>query len=263
MIKVINNTSLVYDLTRIPYINQYRDVTLYASETEDQLYIKVAFISGTTDFESYVLEKTVNKSAIKGIICDISFFRTTSYTPYDTMIVSKKYNRVDAPMANPTNERLYSFAALYIAQNGDVYIIPRWRLTQNSNKFEGCEYSEVQFKGRTPQQVLFEVVPETAVIPKPWKIKKETLGDSIDPRTSITYLENQVDVLYKIIELLISATNIDVSQYREILDAVDTYSTLNINSTEKILNKINRDKAFIRQKQKEYHDNLREAGFDA
>jgi hypothetical protein len=263
MIKVINNTSLVYDITRIPHINQYRDITLYASETEDQLYIKVAFISGTEAFESYILEKTFDKNAIKGTLCDITFIRSTSYSPYNIFVIGRKFNRVDAPLRNPTNERIFSFATLYIANNGDVYIIPRWRLTHTSNKFDGCDYSEVAFNGRTPQEILFELVPETVDITKAWYIKKETLGDSIDTRTSVTYLENQVDVLYKIIEKLIAATNIDVSEYADILDAVDKTSVMNINSIEKIVNKINRDKKYIRTKQKEYHDKLKAAGFDA
>lgn len=266
MIKVIDKTTLDYQSDRFAMtdirINQYSDIHLTVTETEDTITFKADFTSATVMINDYSLEKTFNKDEYKNTICDITFMKRKLENPYELMLLTRKANRLSAPMSSPTTSRLCPYATVFITDD-IVYIVPRVRLTLNSNKFDNSEYTSIDFGEKTTQQVLFEYVPEAKTVQDKFFIKKEALGDSIDPYSSISYLENQVDVLYKIIDKLIDKTGIDVSEYSGILSEVAVNSSLNINSLEKTESKIHKGKSYIRKRQEAYYRMLREAGFDA
>ena len=266
MIKVINKNTLDYETDRNAVsdarINQYTDISLSASETNDTITINMQFMSNVPNIPNYTLSKVFYKNEYKNTIADITCLKKKVEAPYDLLIITRKANRVVAPVTTPTNYRLLPYATIFITDD-ITWIIPRVRLTNTSNKFDNSEYSEEYFGTRTTQQVLFSHCPEAKLISDKWYVKKEALSDSIDVNTSISYLENQVDVLYKILNKLIEKTGIDVSEYQDIINSVDKNSSLNINSLEKVNNKISKNKKHIRDRQKVYYRMLKEAGLDA
>lgn len=267
MIKVINKPTIDWNTEVNIYqdarVNQYKDISISASETDDTLTIRIDFISGVPNIDSYFLEKTFYKNEFKGIVTSINVFKKKFESPYNLLVLTRKYNRVAAPMSTPVNSKSCDVGTLYISEDNTVWIVPRIRLSENSHKFDNCEYSEEVFGERTTQQVLFEHCPEAKIVADKWYIKKEALSDSIDVNSSISYLENQVDVLYKILNKIIEKTGIDVSEYQEILTEVERASSLNINTLTDVKDKINKNKGYIRGRQQAYYRMLREAGFDA
>ena len=266
LIKVINKIDLDYvtdkNLLTDSRVNQYRDISISATETEDTLTIKAHFTPSASYMSEYDIEKTFYKSEFKDTVTDLTLIKKKIENPYELMVLTRKYNRVVAPLVAPVNGRLLPYATVFITDD-TVWIIPRVRLTINSNKFDNCEYSEEDFGDKTTQQVLFDHCPEAKAVADKWYIKKEALSDSIDVNSSISYLENQVDVLYKILDQLIEKTGIDVEEYKDIMNEVNVNSSLTVNSLEKVASKISKNKKQIRDRQKAYYRMLREAGFDA
>lgn len=89
-----------------------------------------------------------------------------------------------------------------------------------------------------------------------WNAKID-LQNKVNDYNSISYLEGQLDVLYKIVEKLIEKTGTDVSEYKELLDSVDSNSVLTLKDIKVVTGDILDDKSNVRKAQTEYYKVLK------
>lgn len=93
------------------------------------------------------------------------------------------------------------------------------------------------------------------------------LISNLSSRASISYLDIQTDLLLKIISLLLDNSSDDVKNklteqipnYKELLNALETYSIFNYKTNEEALRTINLRKKDARLKQQEYYDTIRKS----
>lgn len=96
---------------------------------------------------------------------------------------------------------------------------------------------------------------------------KINLISNLSSRASISYLDVQTDLLLKIISLLLDNSSDDIKNklaeqipnYKELLNALETYSILNYKTNEEALRTINLRKKDARLKQQEYYDAIRKS----
>ena len=261
LIKVIDK-NIVESMDKFNYlkntlINQYKDIRLKVSETESDVVIKVTFEYKTKALGEYSLEEKFKKSEYKNSVLEVTLLKNNTLSPYNELLLLRKFCRVQAPISSSDNSRCFWCASMFITDD-TIYVVPRIRLTSTSNIFDNSEHIDTSFENLTPQKVLFNFCSEAKAIAEKWHAKKIYLGD-IDVNSSISYLENQVDVLYKIIEKIVEKTGVDVSEYKDVLDAVENSSSLKVNTIEKITSKLNRDKALVRHCQEEYYTKRKES----
>jgi hypothetical protein len=118
----------------------------------------------------------------------------------------------------------------------------------------GCTNIEVKDDPAISSFYLFQYCESAKKIYDNWMTKQTIIGNPIDMSKSITYLESQVDILYKILNSIVAKTNIDVSEFKSVIDAIDANSVLNIKTQDKIVEELNTDKAEIRRLQKQYYE---------
>lgn len=171
------------------------------------------------------------------------------------------------PVIDVTYNNLYSdgyvakdigskrFATIYITKDCEnVYIHPFYRIHSNRIAEEGFEYIEVDIEDTNHIQTLIEACPEFAEYINKWNLKKDVLDSTIDVSKSAAYLEAEVDALYKIIGLLLKNTEVDVSEYQPIIDAVERHNVLDIKNMDKLVEEIDEDKENIRKQQENYYE---------
>lgn len=171
------------------------------------------------------------------------------------------------PVANVTYNNLYSygyvpkdngsrrFAILYITKDGkNIYLHPFYRIHSNKIEQEGFGYIEVDVDDSNHIKTLLDACPEFAEYISKWNIKKDLLDATIDVSKSAAYLEAEIDALYKIVGLLLKDTEINVSEYQPIIDAVERHNVLDIKNMDKLVAEIDEDKENIRRQQENYYD---------
>lgn len=147
------------------------------------------------------------------------------------------------------------FASLYITKDGnDVYLHPFYRMHSNRIAQEGFDYTEADLGDENHIQMLLGACPEFVAYIEKWQLKKDLLDPIVDISKSAAYLEAEVDTLYKIIGLLLKNTEIDVSEYQPIIDAVERHNVLDIKNINKLVAEIDEDKENIRRQQESYYD---------
>lgn len=147
------------------------------------------------------------------------------------------------------------FMTLYITKDGnDIYLHPFYRMHSNKIVEEGFDYIEADITDENHMQLLLDACPEFADYIDKWNLKKNLLDSAIDVSKSAAYLEAEVDALYKIIGLLLKNTEIDVSEYQPIIDAVERHNVLDIKNIDKLVAEIDEDKENIRRRQENYYD---------
>lgn len=106
--------------------------------------------------------------------------------------------------------------------------------------------------------LFFSKCPEVREKMTKWNAKIN-LQNKVNAYNSISYLEGQLDVLYKIVEKLIEKTGIDVSEYKELLDSVDSSSVLTLKDVKVVTEDILDDKSNVRKAQIEYYKVLKDS----
>lgn len=172
---------------------------------------------------------------------------------YPTVDVA--YNNLYSYGYIPKDNGSLRFVSLYITKNGqDIYLHPFYRLHSNRISEEGFDYIEANLVDSDHIRLLINACPEFAAYIDKWNLKKNVLDSTIDVSKSAAYLEAEVDTLYKIIGLLLKNTEVDVSEYQPIIDAVERHNVLDIKSMSKLVAEIDEDKENIRKQQENYYD---------
>lgn len=107
-------------------------------------------------------------------------------------------------------------------------------------------------------ELFFSKCPEIQEKMTGWNAKID-LQNRVNAYNSISYLEGQLDVLYKIVEKLIEKTGTDVSEYQELLNSVDTNSVLTLKDVKVVTKDILNDKSNVRKAQTEYYNVLNDS----
>ena len=181
----------------------------------------------------------------------------------------KKVRMFEYPIINFTCANIYDpgymfkdpcskrCAAVYITKDSkDIYIYPFCKFHSNKKEAEGFTYLEKDISGNNRCSLMESTCKEYGKYRQKWNIKKKILYPTVDISKSAAYLEAEVDLLYKIIGTIVSENNIDISQYKDILDAIEKHNVLNIKSPEKIASEIEEDKGNVRKRQNEYYEEL-------
>ena len=147
------------------------------------------------------------------------------------------------------------FLSLYITKDKqDIYIHPFFRFHSNAVDQEGYRYIEKDIIDSDHLAMMTSSCQELKDHIDKWNLKKNTLDPNIDISKSATYLETEVDALYKIIGILLEKTKTDVPEYQPIIEAVERHNVLNIKSLNKLVAEIDEDKQNIRKQQEVYYD---------
>jgi hypothetical protein len=249
MIKLYLDTKII-TTSNIPfYLSNYKFFTLDINETEDLVTFNFTF--NKHDDSTVNLVKNFNKLEYANSIVKLSLVRDSSKDDYKDISVLRKYSNVDDPYISGSSVGEFSFARVYFG-NDTIYVIPRFNFkdTYTTNG----ETILMDFNGKSSQEVLFTISPSALNIRNKWVVKKESVGDMLDVKSSISYLESQVDLLYKIIE----KSGIDISEYKNIFDAVDRTSCLKVKDENHIINEMLTNKQLVRTRQELYRRKLKE-----
>lgn len=146
------------------------------------------------------------------------------------------------------------FVSLYITKNmQDIYIHPFFRL--NNRIYDNTKFTHIEkpLIDSNHIEMLLSSCQEFRDYYNKWCIKKETIDPTVDVSKSASYLEAEIDVLYKIIELLLEKTEIDASEYQPVIDAVARHNVLDIKNINKLVSEIDEDKANVRKRQEMFY----------
>lgn len=249
MIKLYLNAKLM-SVSNIPfYLGNYKSFTLNIDESNDILTFK--FIFYKHDNTRIDLIKSFNRTEYTNNIAKVYLIRKSSTDDYSDISLCRKYNNVDDPYSISSNDGEFSFALVYFEKD-TTCVIPRFNF-QDTYTTNG-ETILIDFNNRSAQEVLFDISPSALKIRNIWLAKKESVGDTLDVKSSVSYLESQIDILYKIIE----NSGIDISNYKEIFDAVDKTSCLKVKDNAHIVNELLTNKQLVRTRQKIYRKKLSE-----
>ena len=255
MIKVYNRQDNIFrlinfvDIDRVNLTFDYDDEYVYV--TSHVSYITKPFIDTFT--------VSINRELYKSQIIMITLLRANFDSKLENMVFSPKFNLTNGGYYHEVTPKLVNIASVWIPEtlDKDIVVVPHIRIDK-FNDTDKVSYSEINLVDDNPQKTLLSLVPEAYNKKDIWYLKHQHIKSLIDPLSSIAYLEDQVDILYKIINILLEKTNTDVSEYKQILDTVDQYSVSKIKSLDKINSEIKEDKSKIRAIQKEYYK-LRDA----
>ena len=166
------------------------------------------------------------------------------------LIYSINYDKLETSSIEPeSNNCIFELARVFI--DGDTVSIVFYYPNADILNAENVELPPSII---VPEQALFQYNDNARSIRDAWLLKQEIIGNIVDTSKSITYLESQIDILYKCVQKLMIAANIDNTDFNDIFAAVNENSVLAIKGTDKILDEIRTDKARIREIQKEYYN---------
>lgn len=250
---------LIHLLKQPESYNKYQDsISVEYTFTENDTTLVVSFgILDKTDDSKLYCSKTFNlaKEEYKGGV--YSFFLMDRYTDsLDIELVPYMTDRKSAvPVAYDGNT--VNLVRFYITESmNDVYVF-LYVVDADTQETNGLKIEEVPcgiLKSST--RALMSQCPELKSKFEYWKLRYE-LKLNLDVSNTITYLENQIDVLYQVVEKLIQKANLDVSEYAEILNAVKINSVTTVKSNESIRDDIVKDKSNVREAQKVYYEKLK------
>ena len=146
------------------------------------------------------------------------------------------------------------FVSLYITKDGqDIYIHPFFRL--NNRIYNNTKFTHIEKPLINSNHIgmLLSSCQEFRDYYNKWCIKKETIDPTVDISKSASYLEAEIDVLYKIIELLLEKTEIDASEYQPVIDAVARHNVLDIKNINKLNSELDEDKEHVRKIQEMFY----------
>lgn len=125
-------------------------------------------------------------------------------------------------------------------------------LTVNSDKYElnKLDYTTMNVDG-----FFCRYSQEYRDLFNDWKLKYSNITGMTSISDSVAYLEEEVDLLYKILNVLLTrfSSEIDVSEYKELLDTINSNSVINVKSKEKILDDLKTHKNRVRDLQENYY----------
>lgn len=251
---------LIYLLKQAGFSNpKYSDtlnINYSFTENESTLEIFIDVLDNQNDTKLYC-SKTFNisKEEYKGGV--YTLFIMDRYTDcLDIEIVPYATDRKSTlPIAYDGNT--LSLVRFYITEDTKDSYIFIYGLDKEITEIDGNKIEEVPLGilGSSTRAIMSKC-PELKRKFDYWKLRYE-LKLKADVSNTITYLEGQIDVLYQIIDKLIKVSNVDVSEYAEILNAVATNSVLTVKSPENIRDDIVKDKSNIRKAQKLYYTALK------
>ena len=261
MIKIYDRSDIT-DFNNTSNLRDISDAAYTFREDENNLYIDIAITYNsewyddmTNDNNDETFSTVINKKLYAGQLLSIALLRAQAHTTFNRINVNTKYNKLIPPLSKSADPRVFTTMSIWIPSNtsDSILIFPHTRTTEAGNQIEGMEYEVVDLIDRDPQTTLISKVEEAGFKVEKWYLKKQTVCDLIDPYDSLSYLEGQVDVLYKIIDMLIEKTGVDVGEYQELLNNIDRYSVVNVKTLDKINSEIITDKAKVRSIQKGYY----------
>ena len=261
MIKIYDRSD-VTDFNSTSNLRDIADAAYTFREDDDNLYVNVT-ITYNAEWYDNMTENTdetfsaiINKKLYAGQLLSIALLRAQAHTTFNRININTKYNKLIPPLSKFVDPRVFTTMSIWVPKNvttTPILILPHTKTTENGNRIEGFEYEIVDLIDRDPQTTLISKVEEAGSKVEKWYLKKQTVCDLIDPYDSLSYLEGQIDVLSKIINMLIEKTGLNVEEYQEILDSIDRYSVINVKTLDKINSEIATDKAKVRSIQKEYY----------
>lgn len=123
----------------------------------------------------------------------------------------------------------------------DIILDGDYNIIQTPSNFKG-QYISYYSKNFANSEIAF-------------KKKRNNIGNYIDINDSASYLENEIDILYKIIEILISKLGIDIGEdYKNIIQQISHLNILSYKTPEKILDEILTNKTAVRKTLNNYYE---------
>ena len=239
-----------FDITDIRY-NFYEDA--------DKLYVEifVNYESEKYEEKSGSYQIAIDKKLYAGEIMMVTLTRPNLSTIYTKIIFSTKYSNLHGNVYSPKLfPKLFNAVSIIMPKdyiNDAIMIMPHMRTKIDGNQVDGCEYEEVELIDKDPQTTLINLSEEASIKRDAWLLEKQCITPLIDPYESAAYLEGQVDVLSKIVKLLIEKTGLDIGEYKEIMDSIDSNSLIGVKPLDIINSDIIKDKGRVREVQKKYY----------
>lgn len=252
----INQTFLNKNNTKIIINNNSND---------KELKIKVHLES----LDSNVLrdfEYNINKEYFKGIQLTLRAFSFNTEKNSDIAnmsIIDPIYVNTDT---NPHKQSSYNasymiLGRLYIPKdyiNNPILFQSRLDIP-NENIFDvendTYELNKLDYTVMNVDGFFCRYSQEYADLFNDWKLKYSNITGMTSISDSVAYLEEEVDLLYKILNVLLTrfSSEIDISEYKELLDTINSNSVINIKSKDKILNDLKTHKNRVRNLQENYY----------
>ncbi len=259
MIKIYDKTD-INDLSNSENLSNIVDVGYNFYEDNKDIYCEV-FIQYSGDPELDTnhasFQTVINKEIYRGQIIMISLYRESQLSDRFTKIAySAKYNKLSGTLSTPRDLAKFNAATVWIPYdvNEPIIILPQIRTKPEGNRIEGLDYEEIELVNKDTAQLTLFTLSEDAKMKKDlWELKKQYISDLIDPYETITYLEGQVDVLSKVINIILDKTGIDAGEYKEILKTIDDNNVISVKPLDRINSELLTSKHKVRNLQKEYY----------
>ncbi len=155
-----------------------------------------------------------------------------------------------------TDNNINNLIRFYITDDMQDLYVYFYYYNQNETEIAGAAIIDIEpDKYYSANHAFVSNCPELQKKMPYWNAKVD-LQNKVVAFNSISYLEDQVDILYKIIQLLVEKTDIDISEYQDILNSIETNNVVNLKSISVIKKDIDEDKANVRKAQKEYYEQI-------
>lgn len=238
--------------------NIYADFNI--EENDDRYVINISVHNrdekGEIDFKSDI---DIVKEDYKGGVYSVRLFSWTNGADPSNLVITTSRNGKILSVGNEKDSSgQYTLLKFYITDDmKDIYIYTT-KCDINEEYFGNIRLEHID-TGRkyvyNSTSLLASVCDELNEKLKKW-LPKRVLQSTLSTNTSLSYMEGQIDVLYKIIGKLIEKTGIDVSEYQKVLDAVEQESSVNLKGVNSIADDMIKEKGFVRKEQRRYYNQL-------
>ena len=227
----------------------YRNINYKVEDLED--HVRITFIVLADDkYKSNELAVNLYKDQHAGRINTIKVSNIDdkfSYVYYTT-----NFKRSSDGGTTPSNYEL-NVARVWMSENTEDIVVYLYFNVGNTPIYdEGIIDYQVVEKEVDQKTTFFKYCPEAYDIYKNWVVKSQIIGNPIDPSDSLSYLEEQVDILQDIVLQLVAKAGLDISNYQAILDKSSEYNVVKVKSAAKLMKELD-NKARMRSAQKAYY----------
>ena len=233
-------------------LNNVSNVVYSANEDNKHLYVNITI--EYSDDTSKEFNVAIDKNLFSDNILTVALLKTTINSKFHSIVFDTKYSQVYGYYSRGSDFNLFNAASIWISSSTtDTTIVPHVKINGNWGTSENLEYNQIDFVDNDPQTTLLSLVPDAQHKKDIWFLKKRYIQNLLDPYESIAYLEGQVDVLSKVINLLIEKTGLDVGEYKTVLEDIDKHTVIDVKTLDKIKSEISKDKANVRNIQRAYY----------
>ena len=250
---------------RLKYQEIIDKITLKFTEDDVNFYVYVSIkYKNITEKDEDVIHDfflPLSKEMCKNKYVNVILRRqNTAKEAYNGIIGPTCYTHVQGTYKQDSDDLNHVILGVFF-DDDEIIVQSKLHVNKDNIILDG-DYNVVQPPSEFKGQYIYHYSEKFANLEAIFKKKRYHIGNHIDINNSASYLENEVDLLYKIIEILINKLGIDIGEdYRNIIQQISDLNVLSYKTPEKILDEILTDKTATRKTLNNYYKVKEKEGY--